>query len=284
MSKVSWLIFDVEAVADGDLISRIKYPDESLSATEAITRYREKLLAEKGSDFIAYTYMLPISVAIAKVADDLSLVDIVVLDEPEYRPATITRHFWHGWRHYNRPTFVTFNGRGYDIPLMELSAYRFGLSLPDWFNVEARTYEQSRNRYNTQRHLDLMDLISNFGAVRVSGGLNVLANIIGKPGKTGIDGSQVQDVYDAGGIQKINDYCICDVLDTYFVFLRTRVLIGKLSLEREQKIVQQTKEFLERHQKERPAFAHYIENWGDWKQRQTEVEQSTESSHELDEK
>jgi len=283
MSTVSWLIFDVEAVADGDLISRIKYPEDSLNAAEAIARYRETLLAEKGSDFIAHTYMLPISVAIAKVADDFSLIDIVVLDDPEYRPATITQHFWNGWRHYNRPTFVTFNGRGYDIPLMELSAYRYGLSLPDWFNVDARTYEQSRNRYNTQRHLDLMDLISNFGATRVQGGLNVLANIIGKPGKTGIDGSQVQDVYDAGGVQKINDYCICDVLDTYFVFLRTRVLIGKLSLEQEQQLVQQTKEFLAENQKERPAFAHYLEHWGDWQESQTEEEQPIESSQEQDE-
>ncbi len=278
MSTVSWLIFDVEAIADGDLISRIKYPDDSLNASEALARYRETLLAERGSDFIAHTYMLPISVAIAKVADDFSLIDIAVLDAPEFRPEKITQDFWHGWRHYNRPTFVTFNGRGYDIPLMELSAYRYGLSLPDWFNLEARSYEQARNRYNSRSHLDLMDLISNFGATRVEGGLNVLANIIGKPGKTGIDGSQVQDVYDAGGVQQINDYCICDVLDTYFVFLRTRVLIGKLSLEREQQLVQQTKEFLEQNQKERAAFAHYLEHWGDWQKNSPAAETPEEQS------
>ena len=34
----------------------------------------------------------------------------------------------------------------------------------------------------------------------------------------------VQDMYDAGRLAEINDYCRCDVLDTYFVFLRTRVL------------------------------------------------------------
>ena len=270
MSKVSWLIFDVEAVADADLIARVKYPDESLDPADALTRYRETLMADKGSDFIAHTYMLPISVAIAKVAADFQLIDVVVLDDPDYRPATITQHFWNGWRHYGHPTFVTFNGRGYDIPLMELSAYRYGLSLPDWFNVDARTYEQSRNRYNTTRHLDLMDLISNFGATRVQGGLNVLANIIGKPGKTGIDGSQVQDVYDAGGVQKINDYCICDVLDTYFVFLRTRVLIGKISIEQEQQLVQHAKDFLTENQTQRPAFAHYLQHWGDWQHEQTD--------------
>jgi len=264
MSDVGWLIFDAEAVADGMLISRVCYPDDTLSPEEAIARKRAELMEERGSDFIPYTYMLPISVAVAKVSRDCHLLDVVVLDDPDFRPAVITRLFWQGWRHYHRPTFVTFNGRGYDLPLMELAAYRYGLSLPDWFNTEAKSFEQSRNRYNTQRHFDLMDLISNFGAVRVAGGLNVLANIIGKPGKTGVDGSQVQDLYNQGGVREINDYCICDVLDTYFVFLRSRVLIGQLSLEDEQQRVTEAKQLLESNQQQRPAFAHYLEHWGDW--------------------
>ncbi|MCA8984647.1 MAG: 3'-5' exonuclease [Planctomycetaceae bacterium] len=264
MSDIGWLIFDVEAVADGALIARVCYPSESLTPAEAIARKRAELLEEKGSDFISYTFMLPISVAVAKVSHDGRLQDVVTLDAPEYQPANITRLFWQGWRHYQRPTFVTFNGRGYDLPLMELAAYRYGISLPDWFNTEAKSFEQSRNRYNIQRHFDLMDLISNFGAVRVTGGLNVLANIIGKPGKTGIDGSCVQDLYDAGGVQQINDYCVCDVLDTYFVFLRSRVLTGHLTLTEEQERVAQAKELLVSHQAERPSFSHYLEHWGDW--------------------
>ncbi|MBR9803805.1 3'-5' exonuclease [bacterium] len=263
MAEIGWLIFDVEAVADGDLIARVCYPKETLTPAEAIARKRAELLEERGSDFIPYTFMLPISVAIAKVRSDASLEDVVLLDEPDYRPSVITANFWNGWRHYRRPTFVTFNGRGYDLPLMEISAYRYGLSLPDWFNVEAKSFEQSRNRYNISRHFDLMDLMSNFGAARVTGGLNVLSNIIGKPGKTGIDGSQVQDMYDAGGVQEINDYCVCDVLDTYFVFLRSRVLTGHLSLEQEQQRVAQAKELLEKNQ-DRAAFAHYLKHWGDW--------------------
>jgi len=264
MSEIGWLIFDVEAVADGELISRLKYPDESLPATDAVTLYRTELMAEKGSDFIAHTYMLPISVAIAKVDHQFRLNDVVVLDDPEFRPAAITKLFWQGWRHYQRPTFVTFNGRGYDLPLMELSAYRYGLSIPDWFQTTARSFEQPRNRYNTGSHLDLMDLLSNFGACRMQGGLNVLANIIGKPGKSGIDGSQVQDLYDAGGVREINDYCIGDVLDTYFVFLRTRVLTGDLSIETEQEIVAGVKTMLTERAEQCPAFAHYLQHWGDW--------------------
>ena len=87
----------------------------------------------------------------------------------------------------------------------------------------------------------MYDLFSNFGAAQVAGGLNLLANLIGKPGKSSIDGSKVQDMYDAGRVEEINDYCRCDVLDTYFVFLRSRVLLGKLTLEEEHAIVAETK-------------------------------------------
>jgi predicted PolB exonuclease-like 3'-5' exonuclease len=262
--KVSYLIFDVETVADGDLIRRVRYSDTELSAAEAITRYRDELMEQKGKDVIPVTFMLPISVAIAKVKSDFRLDDLTVLDAPEYRPAEIARRFWQGWRHYGRPAFVTFNGRGYDLPVLELAAYRYGLALPEWFNVEARSFEQSRNRYNTTAHIDLMDLISNFSAVRVVGGLNLLANLIGKPGKTGIDGSMIQDMYDAGEVESINDYCRCDVLDTYFVFLRTRVLLGQLPLDEEQQIVGETKAWLEEQCKSSPAYTHYLEHWGDW--------------------
>lgn len=262
--NVAYLVFDVEAVADGDLIGRVRYPDTELSAAEAVARYRSELIDERGNDVIPATFMQPISVAIAKIASDFRLSDLGVLDSPEFRPAEISRRFWQGWAHYGRPTLVTFNGRGYDLPVLELAAYRYGLSVPGWFNVDSRSFEQARNRYNTRSHIDLMDLISNFGASRVVGGLNLLANMIGKPGKTGIDGSQIQDMYDAGQIEAINDYCRCDVLDTYFVFLRSRVLLGKLPLDEEQRIVEETKTWLEQQQDSIPSYAHYLEHWGDW--------------------
>ncbi len=263
-NNVAYLVFDVEAVADGELIGSVRYPNDGLTAAEAIARYRAELIEERGNDVIPSTFMLPISVAVAKIARDCRLLDLTVLDAPEYRPSEITRRFWQGWSHYDRPTLVTYNGRGYDLPVLELAAFRYGLSLPAWFNVAARGYQQSRNRYNTDAHIDLMDLISNFGAARSTGGLNLLANLIGKPGKTGIDGSKIQDMYDAGQVEAINDYCRCDVLDTYFVFLRSRVLLAQLRLEEEQAIVAETKQWLEQHTADNPAYTHYLGHWGDW--------------------
>ncbi|MFM8218415.1 MAG: 3'-5' exonuclease [Planctomycetaceae bacterium] len=266
-NSVRYLIFDCEAVADGDLIRRIRYPHESHSPAEAIARFRKETAAERtdGKDILPVTYMLPISVAIAKVDGHGRLLDLVTLDSPRYRPEVIARNFWQGWQHYKRPTLVSFNGRGYDLPLLELAAFRYGYPVPAWFNSDAKTYDQSRNRYNSLAHLDLSDLISNFGAYRIAGGLNLLANLIGKPGKTGVDGSKVQDMYFEGQLQEINDYCRCDVLDTYFVFLRSRVLTGKMTLEEEQQRVDETHAWLVARQDETPAYRHYLEHWGEWK-------------------
>jgi len=264
MSNVSYLIFDIEAIADGELVSRIRYPGQSLGPAEALARYRAELLAENGKDILPTTFMLPVSVAVAKVDRDFRLLDLVTLDVPLYRPHVITRLFWQGWNHYGRPTLVSFNGRGYDLPVLELAAFRYGYSVPAWFNVDARSFEQARNRYNADAHLDLYDLMSNYGAGRLVGGLNLIANLIGKPGKTGVDGSQVQDMYDRGEAEAVNDYCRCDVLDTYFVFLRSRVLLGKLTLEQEQTLVHGTKVWLESQTASIPAYGEYLSHWGDW--------------------
>lgn len=270
--QVAYLIFDVEAVGDGELISKVKYGPEKLSAADALQKFREELIEKTGKDVLPPTFVLPISVAVAKVSDTFELIDLTALDEPDYRPHKIVKGFWTGWRHYGRPTLVTFNGRGYDVPVLEYAAFRYGYSIPDWFNVSAPAYEQARNRYNRKSHFDMMDLFSNFGASRVTGGLNLLANLIGKPGKSGIDGSQVQDLYLAGEAKKINDYCRCDVLDTYFVFLRSQVLTGSLSLEREQELVAVTKTWLEERADDQPAFAHYLSEWGEWSPPETPSE------------
>lgn len=262
--NVAYLIFDIETVADGALVSKIRYPLESLEPQAATTRYRAELMEQFGKDILPFTFMLPACLVVAKVGPDFRLIDLVALDEPQYRPYQIVKMFWQGWKRYSKPVLVTFNGRGYDVPVLELAAYRYGLSLPEWFNVGAHSYEQSRNRYNIASHLDLNDLLSNFGAVRMNGGLNLLANLIGKPGKSGIDGSQVQDYFDTGRIQEIVDYCRCDVLDTYFVFLRSRVLLGRLTLEEEQKIVDETKQWIEQRADQQPGLQNYLDHWGDW--------------------
>ncbi len=263
-TPVKWLIFDVESVADGRLVSSIRYPGEGLEPAEAIERYRQERLEQTGSDFIPYTFQIPVSVAVAKLDKQFGLLDVVALDEPEYRPHEITENFWRGWLSYHKPTLVSFNGRGFDLPLLELAAFRYGISAPAWFNLDDRAYDQRRNRYNLTSHFDLQDFFTNFGATRLNGGLNLIATLIGKPGKMDVSGDQVQDLYDRGKLAEINDYCRCDVLDTYFIFLRVSVLMGKLTLAEEEQRVAEARQWLERNADETPGFATYLSQWGDW--------------------
>lgn len=60
-TAVRYLVFDVESVADGAMVSRIQYPGEGLSPGEAITRYREELREKHGSwlNLICANSMLP---------------------------------------------------------------------------------------------------------------------------------------------------------------------------------------------------------------------------------
>lgn len=263
-TPVRYLVFDVESVADPELVARLRYPDRTIDPQEAVQLYRAELLQKYESDFIPYSFQVPISVVVAKVAADFRLLDVAVLDEPEYRPHVITQHFWRGWEGYRRPTLVSFNGRAFDVPLLELAAFRYGISIGGWFNVNGKSFEQPRSRYNVQAHIDLCEMLTNFGCVRFNGGLNLAANLLGKPGKMNVQGHMVQDLYNAGRLAEINDYCRCDVLDTYFVFLRSRVLAGQLPLDAEQAIIAETRSWLEAHAPQSPAYRLYLENWGDW--------------------
>jgi 3'-5' exonuclease len=263
-SAVRYLVFDVESVADPQLVKNLRYPDESFDPAIAVRKYRDELLAKYESDFIPYTFQLPVSVVVAKVDADFHLLDLIALDDPQFRSPVITSHFWKGWEAYKRPTLVSFNGRTFDIPLLELAAFRYGISLPGWFQMHGKQYEQPRNRYNNEAHLDLHDVLTNYGASRFNGGLNLAANLLGKPGKMDVKGYMVQDLYNDGKLAEINDYCKCDVLDTYFVFLRTAVVLGMLTLEAEHALISETKDWLTARAEQSPAFQNYLSEWGDW--------------------
>ncbi len=264
MSTARYLVFDIESVADGELVSKLRYPGENLAPQQAIRRYRDELLEQRQSDFIPYTFQLPVSIAIAKVAADFHLIDLVTLDEPLFRPHVITEHFWRGWERYGRPTLVSFNGRTFDLPLLELAAFRYGISVPGWFNLSAKSFEQPRNRYNLEAHFDLQELLTNFGSTRFNGGLNLAANLLGKPGKMDVQGYMVQDLYDAGKSTEINDYCRCDVLDTYFVFLRTARHAGAAFAGWGARTHCRAKQWLEERSHDAVAYQLYLERWGDW--------------------
>ena len=74
-------------------------------------------------------------------------------------------------------------------------------------------------------------------------------------------GDQVYPMYLDGKLQEINDYCLCDTLDTYFVFLRTRILTGDITPDQEAELIAKAKELLESKTEEFPVLEQYLESW-----------------------
>jgi len=241
-------------------LARVKYPREALSAEEAIERARAEAreLSRDGSDFLPVTFQVPVAVCVLRVATDFTLQSLTCLDAPAFRSAEMVRQFWRGVAYYNRARLVTFNGRGFDLPLLELAAFDHGCQARDYFQT-------SRNRFGGL-HIDLMDWLSNHGACRLAGGLSMMAqrSAGGRPpgcGKLDVSGEQVLELYRAGKLQQINDYCMYDTLDTFFVFLRTRVLIGEMPAEQERALARRARLWLGHKAQELPALRPYLEAW-----------------------
>ncbi len=123
----------------------------------------------------------------------------------------------------HRTVLVTYNGRSFDLPVIALRSLCHGVPLP-WYYQERGV----RYRYSEEGHIDLCDWLADHGATR-SGSLDALARLCGLPGKVGVDGSQVDGLYQAGQLADIQRYCLADVAQTAFLFLRFRLLQGILS-------------------------------------------------------
>ncbi len=135
--------------------------------------------------------------------------------------ATVLREFsdFVGKRH---PTMVTFNGRRFDLPVLANRMLKHGVPFPAYY--VKRDY---RYRYSDDGHIDLADLLTDYGASRMPS-LDALARLVGMPGKMEVDGSKVQSMYEHGKHAEIRDYCLHDVVQTTFVFLRAELLRGRL--------------------------------------------------------
>lgn len=253
-TRTGFLVVDTESVPDGDLLARVKYPGELLTPEAAIERARQEQreTSWSGSDFIPVTFQTPVAVCVLRVGVDFGLQRISCLDAPSFRPAEIVKKFWAGVELY-KAKLVTFNGRGFDLPLLEFAAFRQALCIKDYLTT-------ARNRFGGGA-LDLQEFFSNYGACRMVGGLNLLAKMLGLPGKMDVRGDQVLDLWRADKVKKINDYCLCDTLDTYFIFLRSRVMTGDLESDQEQYLVAQARDFLENQVDEWPVVKEYLAGW-----------------------
>ena len=125
------------------------------------------------------------------------------------------------------PRFVSYNGRTFDMPVLKYRAMKYGVPVPFLYKSGDKWNNYSQ-RYSLDWHCDLLEAFSDFGAsARCK--MNEVCSILGIPGKIGVDGSQVVELYDDNKIKEIRDYCETDVINTYLLYLNFQLHSGNLT-------------------------------------------------------
>lgn len=227
---IRYLVFDIETRVDKALVKQIYDPENGLTLDQAYDKARDQILERSGqqSDFFPLPYHIPIAIATLQADEHYRIHSLGCLGVDRFSEAELTARFWQIFD--NAATLVTFNGRGFDLPVLELRALKQGLSLPRYFTA-GESKQSYRGRYSEAYHLDLCDFLSNFGAAQRRGSLDVLARLVGLPGKYTIAGEDVEYLFRQERLKEINQYCITDALQTFLLFLRVELLRGKLNAE-----------------------------------------------------
>lgn len=228
------LIFDIETVPDTELGAQLLGLEGLADADIAEAMYTLRL-QETGNDFLPlYQHRV---VAISAVLRRADRVTVWSLGETDSSEAELVSRFFEGVERY-RPTLVSWNGSGFDLPVLHYRALKHGVQAPVYWETGDNDREFRFNNYISryhQRHTDVMDLISGYQP-RARAPLDAMATMLGFPGKMGMSGAKVWESFQAGDLAGIRNYCETDVLNTYLVYLRFQHMRGELDdveLERE---------------------------------------------------
>jgi hypothetical protein len=179
-------------------------------------------------------------IAISAVLRTGERFKVASLGEEMSSEQEIIQQFFKTIQHYT-PTLVSWNGSGFDLPVLNYRALLHGVNAARYWEMSEREFRYNNylNRYHA-RHTDIMDVLANYQAssfVR----LDEIAQMLGFPGKMGMDGSKVWEAYLRGDIRSIRGYCETDALNTYLVFLRFELLRGHLTEDEYEEECQRTR-------------------------------------------
>src|SRR4051812_24237293 len=169
-------------------------------------------------------------IAISCALSDGETFRVWSLGEAEEGEREIIQRFFDGIEKYT-PQLVSWNGSGFDLPVLHYRGLIHGVRAPRYWDTGDEDREFRYNNYISRyhmRHCDVMDLLSLYQG-RAVAPLDEIAQLLGLPGKLGMDGSQVWDAYQAGRLPEIRNYCETDVVNTYLVFLRFQAMRGTLT-------------------------------------------------------
>jgi predicted PolB exonuclease-like 3'-5' exonuclease len=251
------LVFDLETVPDLDYGRRVLgldgLADEQVGkAMFALAR------SERGSEF------LPLEqhriVAISCVLRSRDQLRVWSLGDEQAPEAELVQRFFDGIERYT-PDLVSWNGGGFDLPVLHYRAMRWGVSAPRYWETGAEDQSFRFNNYLSRyhwRHVDVMDVVSGYQA-RARASLASVAGLLGLPGKLGFSGAQVWDAWLAGDLTGIRRYCETDVLNTWLIYLRFERMRGRLTAEREEEECDRVRQLLE--ESSEPHLLQFLEAW-----------------------
>lgn len=117
--------------------------------------------------------------------------------------------FWEGAKSYD--TFVTFNGRGFDVPFLNLRSAILGIR-PSQDLMEGRYLYQQKG----VRHVDLQDQLTFYGAMQRRPSLHLFCRAfdIESPKGGGVSGDDVAELFQMKKFRDIALYNSRDVIAT----------------------------------------------------------------------
>ena len=224
------LVFDIETIPDTEGLRTLWDLGADASPEDIAEIAYQRRRQATGGEFLQHH--LHRVVAISCVLRSSEGFRVWSLGAPDAPEADIIQRFFDGIEKYT-PQLVSWNGGGFDLPVLHYRALIHGLSAPRYWDMGDDDREFKWNNYISRyhmRHLDLMDLLALYQP-RANVPLDEMAKLIGFPGKLGMDGSQVWGAYRRGEIAAIRNYCETDVVNTFLVYLRFQMLRGILTRE-----------------------------------------------------
>ena len=254
------LVFDIETVADTAAYRLLHNLPAEQSDADTYRLMASERLAESGSTFMRHHLHKIVAISVAlKNASGLKVWSLGEESSSEYE---IVQRFFQGIEKFT-PTLVSWNGSGFDLPVLHYRALFHGIPAARYFengdNDNSYKFNNYLNRYQW-RHLDLMDVLSGYQA-RSSASLNDVAKLCGFPGKLDMDGAAVQDRYASGDIKGIRDYCETDVLNTYLVYLRFELIRGNLTQDSYRQHLEEVETFLE--EQDGAHWQAFLQTWAE---------------------
>jgi predicted PolB exonuclease-like 3'-5' exonuclease len=219
------LVFDIETVPDAELGRRLGFEGDDLAVAERMLAARAE---ETGSSFLPLEQHRVVAISGAlRSGDQFQVWSLGAVQDAEDE---LIRRFFSGIEKL-RPTLVSWNGSGFDLPVLHYRMLKHGIAAPTYWDAGDfdRDFKWNKylNRYHA-RHLDLLDVLAAYQA-RGRSSLEHVAMLLGLPGKLGMSGDQVFDYWKAGRLAEIRAYCETDVLNTYLVWLRFQLVRGHLA-------------------------------------------------------